>query len=192
MIHVAVALALGAVLVGVPGPAAAGGGPAAHSHSAARCPKSPAKRSFGPTHARIGVLHHTYKVIRVRRVRGAIGTPPVTTRGKHLVGWDHAVQPGARHGTVVMDAHTWPDGSALGNALLGRLHKGNLIRVSHGRRAICYRIVKRHSYPRARIPMSKIVRAGGHPRLAIIVCSGTRLGPGNWLRRTVWIGVPTK
>ncbi|MFC5731584.1 hypothetical protein ACFPQB_21920 [Nocardioides vastitatis] len=32
----------------------------------------------------------------------------------------------------------------------------------------------------------------GRPRLAILVCSGRRLGPGSWSRRTVWYAEPTQ
>ncbi len=30
--------------------------------------------------------------------------------------------------------------------------------------------------------------ADGPPRVAIIVCSGTRTGPGEWSHRTIWFG----
>ena len=30
----------------------------------------------------------------------------------------------------------------------------------------------------------------GPPQIAIVVCSGRRLGPGNWEKRTVWFASP--
>ena len=153
------------------------------------CPAS--AKPFKPTRATIPVLNRSYGVVPVRRTAdGNIGAPPLTTRGKTLVGWDRMVKPGSRRGTVVLDAHTWPDGSALGNAMLQRLKKGARIRLTNGTHAVCYRIVSRKSYPRDRIPVRKLFVQTGKPRVVIVVCSGKRLGPGNWLRRTVWIGEP--
>ena len=31
----------------------------------------------------------------------------------------------------------------------------------------------------------------GPPQLAIVVCSGRRLGPGVWTKRTVWFASPS-
>ncbi len=168
-------------------PSSAAVRPGARKAATLTCPKS--ARPFTPTKARIPVLgKRDHRVVRVPRENGAIGTPPVTEAGKSMVGWDRAVRPGAKRGTVVIDAHTWPDGSALGNAMLNKLRKGDRLRLSSAKHAVCYRIVSRTSYPRDRIPLAKIFRTGGAPRVVIFVCSGKRLGPGNWLRRTVWIG----
>ena len=30
----------------------------------------------------------------------------------------------------------------------------------------------------------------GQPQLAIVVCSGRRLGPGQWEKRTIWFARP--
>jgi hypothetical protein len=30
----------------------------------------------------------------------------------------------------------------------------------------------------------------GQPQIALVVCSGQRLGPGNWTKRTLWFASP--
>ena len=54
----------------------------------------------------------------------------------------------------------------------------------------CYVVTSRRSYPRDHVPTSRLFRSDGPSRLVMIVCSGRRLGPGNWLRRTVWTAYP--
>jgi len=163
---------------------------AASRARAAACAVMPAK--VRPRRAAIPALGHaTYKVVKVKRKHGEIGTPPTTKAGKRLVGWDPHRRPGSGTGSVVIDAHTWPDGSALGNKMLRSLRRGDVVILTNGRgHGICYAIKSRRSYARSRIPVAKIFRTWGREQLTIVVCSGKRLGPGNWLRRTVWIGVP--
>jgi len=165
--------------------------PSASGARATACAVTPAK--VKPRRAAIPALGRaTYKVVKVKRKHGEIGTPPTTKAGKRLVGWDPHKRPGSGVGSVVIDAHTWPDGSALGNKMLKKLRRGDVVVLTDGRgHGVCYRIRSRHSYSRNRIPAVKIFRTWGKEQLAIVVCSGKRLGPGNWLRRTVWIGVPT-
>jgi hypothetical protein len=170
-----------------------GGAQAAPRRAAATRPcQTSVGKAIRPTSAVISALGKTYRVVRVARGRdGSIGTPPLTRRGKTLVGWDPHDRPGNGRGSVVLDAHTWPDGSALGNALLRHLRKGSTVLLSNKNgRAVCYRITKRHSYPRAHLPRHQMFRTGGKEQLVIVVCSGRRLGPENWLRRTVWWGEP--
>lgn len=145
-----------------------------------------------PTEALISELNRAVGVVRVRRKRnGQIGTPPLTQRGKTQLGWDPNVQPGAGWGSVITDAHTWPDGSALGNAMLRDLREGaTIVMRDQAGASVCYRITKRGSYPRNRIPRSRMFQPWGAEQLVIVVCSGRRLGPGNWLRRTVWWAEP--
>lgn len=147
-----------------------------------------------PVSARFGAVRSgaSFRVVPVGRTRdGAVGTPPVTRAGKQLVGWDRQTRPGARVGTVILDAHTWPDGSALGNALLRSLRSGALIavRLADGRTA-CYQVRARRSYPASRVPRTRAFRSWGPEQLVMVVCSGKRLGPGRWTRRTVWYAVP--
>ena len=38
--------------------------------------------------------------------------------------------------------------------------------------------------------MPRYYSRDGAPQLAILACSGTRLGPGIWTKRTVWFASP--
>jgi hypothetical protein len=180
-------LALATVAALLPGPAPAGAEPTARAACA-----TTATSGFRPVGARVDVLGREFRVVRVRRTAsGAIGTPPVTAAGKTMVGWDRGIRPGEGVGSVILDAHTWPDGSALGNALLSRLRAGHTfsLRAADGR-TVCYRVRARRSYPAARVPRSKAFRTWGPEQAVIVVCSGRRLGPGRWARRTVWYAEP--
>lgn len=154
------------------------------------CPSQP--HAFSPRYARIpSVSGHRIRVVRVARTSsGALGSPPISRAGKTMIGWDRRRKPGAEHGTVLLDAHTWPDGSALGNRMLRRLRVGKRIRLAGPHGSICYTVTSRREYARDRVPMGRIDDPQSLPRIAIIVCSGKRLGPGNWQRRTVWIATP--
>lgn len=89
-------------------------------------------------------------------------------------------------------AHTWPDGSALGNALLRSLRRGGQITFAGrgGDEVACYRVTQRRSYRAERLPRRKAFRDWGPEQLVIVVCSGKRLGPGRWTHRTVWYATP--
>jgi hypothetical protein len=115
------------------------------------------------------------------------GTPPLTTAGKSMVAWDRAqgIRPGDPRGNVIINAHTWPDGSALGNRLLATLHRGDPVYVRGARARLCYRVTERVEV-RAEDGLPRYYDTKGPPRLAILVCSGQRLGPGIWTKRTVW------
>jgi hypothetical protein len=127
-----------------------------------------------------------------RDANGIPGTPPLTSAGKEMVAWDTAqgTRPGDRHGNVLLNAHTWPDGSALGNRLLATLHRGSRV-VLHGPGdlRLCYRVTEE-----VQVLASKGLRRyydlHGPPQIAILVCSGRRLGPGVWTHRTVWFASP--
>jgi hypothetical protein len=155
-------------------------------------PCTTSNSNIRPAKVHFAGLGSAYGVIPVRRKRnGTIGTPPVNTAGKHLVGWDRYTMPGEGTGTVILDAHTWPDGSALGNAMLRQMHAGQLIVVSNGDGAkVCYQITQRRSYRAHRIPRRKAFRPWGPEQLVVVVCSGKRVGPGKWLRRTIWWATP--
>ena len=151
------------------------------------------KRSFRPTVAKArGVAKHATVLALHRNADGSLAVPPLTAEGKQDFAFDkdQGIRPGDRHGHVLFNAHTYPDGSALGNRLLAHLHVGDKIVVS-GRRAwqrLCYRVVDRVKVTRARYP--RYYRRTGPPRLAIVVCSGRRLGPGQWESHTVWFAAP--
>ena len=61
-----------------------------------------------------------------RDAQGIPGVPPLTSAGKAVFAWDRqqGIRPGAARGNVLLNAHTWPDGSALGNRLLDGLRTG--------------------------------------------------------------------
>jgi hypothetical protein len=118
---------------------------------------------------------------------GIPGVPPETSSGKLSFGWDApGLRPGVRRGNAIMTAHTWPDGSAMGNFLLARLQEGDRVTVyGPGKEQLCYRV-----FDRLQVPFNsageRFYDTDGPHDLVFIVCSGTRLGPGNWTNRTIW------
>jgi hypothetical protein len=146
------------------------------------------------TPVRIAMAHVTRgaPVIAPPRVNGVPGTPPLTSYGKHVVAWDRAqhIKPGALHGNVLMNAHVWPDGSAIGNAMLRKLHKGDRIVVFGKNRKLCYRVVDRVQL-RPTQGLRRYYSRIGAPQLAIVTCSGRRIAPGVWTMRTIWYARPS-
>jgi hypothetical protein len=136
-------VAVAAVLGGLAVPGADAVAPA-RVRAAAAC-ATPAS-AFSPATAEIAAVGRSVRIVPVRRTAsGAVGTPPTTRRGKWLMGLDPQVRPGAGKGTVIMAAHTWPDGSALGNALLRRLAVGDrlVLAKGDGSATACYQITQR-------------------------------------------------
>jgi hypothetical protein len=153
-------------------------------------------RPFAPVRVTIpGVARNVAVVPAVRDGKGVPGVPPLTDTGKHELAWDApGIEPGAPRGHVLMNAHTGPDGSALGNALLRGLHVGDVVAV-HGDagQRLCYRVVDRLVTPFPDTPQHVLARyysTTGRPQLAVTVCSGRRLGPGRWTQRTLWFARP--
>jgi hypothetical protein len=93
-----------------------------------------------------------------------------------------------------MNAHSWADGSALGNVLLAHLHAGDLVLVQGaGGSRQCYRVRQRLVVPFPDSPHRVIARyyaTKGAPRLALVTCSGRRLAHGVWTHRTLWFARP--
>ena len=120
------------------------------------------------------------------------GVPPLTSTGKFQFAWDReqGIRPGDPAGNVLLNAHTWPDGSALGNHLLAELQRGDRIVVRGGTARLCYRVTERVEVLAER-GMPRYYARDGSPQLAIVVCSGRRLGPGVWEKRTVWFASPS-
>jgi len=147
---------------------------------------------FKPSEARIPAIGRTVRVVVVERTStNAMGAGPVSESGKWLMAMDPVTKPGSGRGSVLMSGHVWPDGSALGNAMLAELGSGDRITLvgKYGEQA-CYGIYKRASYPKDEVPEKEAFRTGGEERLVIVTCSGKRLGPGNWTRRTLWYAKP--
>lgn len=116
------------------------------------------------------------------------GVPPVSQ--KHAFAWDRpGIRPGEPRGNVLMNVHTWPDGSATGNALLRELHVGDRIDLFGEGRRLCYEVTERievhvdDGYP-------PYYDTEGPHQLAVVVCSGVRRGPGDWSHRTIWFARP--
>lgn len=155
------------------------------------------QRAFRPATVAIdGVVGPTRVLARAQDEHGIPRPPPLTRRGKWQLAWDRAagVRPGDPEGVVRLTAHTYPRGGfqtpALGNLLLTRLRTGARLVVSgaDGER-LCYRVARRAQVP-AHASLSGFYTTTGAPRLAILVCSGKRRGPGDWTHRTVWYAVP--
>jgi hypothetical protein len=96
---------------------------------------------------------------------------------------------------VRLNAHTWPwsDPIALGNDMLRRLRPGDRIVVAGERGGhaahLCYRVTRQVEI-RAHRRYRPYFSTDGSPKLAIMVCSGARRGPGNWDHRMIWYAAP--
>lgn len=158
---------------------------------AAACHRPPAK-PFVPT--RITVPHVTRDANVLALPRDANNVPqapPISDVGKTEFAWDApTIKPGEPKGNVLINAHTWPDGSALGNHLLDHLQVGGRI-ILQGRHGaeLCYTVTKRIVIVAADGSPAYYAQ-NGPPQVALIVCSPPRLGPGNWYHRTIWFASP--
>ena len=104
---------------------------------------------------------------------------------------DSGIRPGDREGNALLNAHTWPDGSAIGNSLLAELDEGDRIVAGSDQGTICYQVSERVEVSAdSREAAERYFAQRGPPQLAIVVCSGERLGPGVWTHRTIWYAAP--
>lgn len=149
---------------------------------------------FAPTRISLGGVGGA-KILGTPRVKGIPGTPPLSEAGKAQMAWDKpGLRPGFAHGHVLMNAHAWPDGTALGNHLVAGLKVGALIKVSgRGDRLQCYRVVSLT----VKAPSKALTRLyygsdKSAPRLALLTCAGVRRGPGDWSKRAVWLAKPVR
>ena len=136
----------------------------------------------------------TVRVLPVPRPPGdAAGTPPETNTGKRMMAWDApGLKPnGSSTGAVVTDAHSYPDGSALGNTFMAKLHQGSLVELRGDGGTACYRIVSQTVYDQDHVPTYPF-STDGPARLSIIICYWPRLGPGNWQNRMIWEARPVR
>lgn len=149
---------------------------------------------FVPTTVSVPGVGRKISVLPLPRdAHGVPGVPPLTSVGKTEMAFDlgNGVEPGAQKGNALLNAHTWPDGSALGNKLLAGLHLGDPLLVQGRSGGICYHVTGRVEVP-ATAQHSGYFDTSGPPRIAIAVCSGRRLGPGRWTTRTLWFASPTQ
>jgi len=156
--------------------------------------ESPATKQFTPTRITFPGVARNLKVLALPRDGSNVpSVPPVSQAGKRQVAWDRppGIKPGSPKGNVLLNAHTWPDGSALGNKLLDDLEKGDRVILRGHGSTLCYEVEKRievldaDGYP-------PYFEREGPPQIAIIVCSGRRLGPGHWTHRTIWFAKPVQ
>lgn len=124
-----------------------------------------------------------------RDAAGVVGVPPVSE--KDLFAWDRGgVRPGDRAGRVLLNAHTWPDGSAVGNHLLRELVEGDrLVLRGSGGATACFEVFRRAEV-REEDGYPGWNRSDGPHQAVIVVCSGERVGPGRWTHRTLWFARP--
>ena len=180
-------------------PAGVGGGSAASAVAAEPSAKKKGCASkgkkFRPT--TLGIKRVTKKrtVLALGRdSRNVPRSPPLSDRGKWQLAWDAKddIKAGAKHGDIKLNAHTYPDGSALGNLLINGLYDGAKIVVRGARgQQRCYQVIARVQVP-AEKRYKRYYRTDGPGRLAIAVCSGTRRGAGDWSHRTVWFAKPLR
>lgn len=144
------------------------------------------RRGFVPTQLSVqGVVRGAEVRGLPRDANGVPGVPPVND--KEVFAWDlGGVEPGSRAGHVLLNTHTWPDGSAMGNRLLANLGEGDrlVLRDDEGRVA-CYQVTSQVEVEPTNPPEGWSATDGA-PQVVIIVCSGVRRGPGDWSHRTLW------
>ena len=151
----------------------------------------PARRGFVPTRANVAGVGRRIPVLAMGRHNRIPLPPPLTALGKRSFAWDkYGPKPGAKRGNVRFNAHTYPDGSALGNRLLAKLWVGQRIILRGNGKAICYKVRRRVTVSPTQ-SLAAYYRTTGLPKLAIVVCSGRRLGPGRWTSRTIWYARPS-
>ncbi|TNM39444.1 class F sortase [Nocardioides albidus] len=153
----------------------------------------PATAGFVPTAVTVpGVARRARVLALPRDAAGVPGVPPVSD--KLAFAWDRGgIEPGSAEGHVLLNTHTWPDGSAMGNRLLAGLDVGGRIVLAAGkgagRQVACYTVTERTEVL-ASDGFPGWDAVDGPPRVVIVVCSGRRLGPGNWTHRTLWFAGP--
>lgn len=157
---------------------------------------NPPNVAFTPNRIAVtGVTRSSPVLALPRDKQGVPGTPPVDSSGKNDFAFDApGIHPGTPQGNVLLNAHTWPDGSAMGNRLLDGLGTGgSLALFGPGGKTLCYQVIERIEVNAEHVTdaeLNKIYATDGPPQAVIIVCSGKRTAPGVWSHRTVWFARP--
>jgi hypothetical protein len=155
---------------------------------------NPATEPFKPTRITVpGIIRNGKVLALARDNRNVPLVPPTAATGKLQTAWDRppGIKPGSPKGNVLLNAHTWPDGSALGNKLLKRLDEGDRIILRGDDATLCYEVDERIEV-RASEGYPPYYDREGPPKIAFLVCSGKRLGPGEWTHRTIWLASPVE
>lgn len=162
--------------------------PAAAETGQQECADS-ARTTFRPRHVTVeGIIDGAEVRALPRDDNNVPGVPPISD--KQVFAWDRpGIRPGAPRGNVLLNAHTWPDGSAVGNAMLRDLGEGDRIVLRGGDSRLCYEVTRQVEV-RAADGYPPYYETDGPPQLAIVVCSGERTGPGEWSHRTLWFASP--
>lgn len=159
-----------------------------------RC--SDATDPFIPRTVSIPDVDDSITVLAMRRGRdGVPGSPPKNSSGAFKMAFDldSGIRPGDTKGNALLNAHTFPDGDALGNALLAELKEGDRITVRGNSGKLCYKVTDRIEVrDGSRSAKKRYYATDGKPQIAIAVCSGRRLGPGHWTHRTLWFASPIR
>jgi len=143
-------------------------------------------------------MGETYKVWQLPRVvlPGNQVTSPVPPNfDATSFAWDEAsAVPGSKHGVAIFTSHTYADGSAMANQLLAELHEGDVVIVvgKKAKQAVAYRVTERLTVLVDGYPAERVLDMKGKPQLSITVCSGQRLRPQNWTKRTIWFAEPVE
>jgi hypothetical protein len=148
-----------------------------------------ATEPFTPSTVDIEDVGQSLPVQPIARERDDIpGVPPVSAT--HTVAFDApGPQPGSERGLVRLNAHTWPNGAALGNAMLAKFDVGDILTLRRGNLKVCYRVTERVEVDGDKT-YEPFYALDGPSEFAFIVCSGERRGPGDWAMRTIWFGTP--
>ncbi|KRB73012.1 hypothetical protein ASE01_19740 [Nocardioides sp. Root190] len=148
-----------------------------------------ARAGFVPTTISVeGVTGRAAVVGLPRDGAGVPGVPPIAD--KEVFAWDlGGIEPGSDEGHVLLNTHTWPDGSAMGNRLLAELEVGDELRLGRPGKVACYRVSERREV-RVEDGAPGWSAKDGPPEVVIVVCSGQRRGPGDWSHRTLWFAEP--
>lgn len=143
------------------------------------------ERPFTPESVSMEGIVDRAAVIGVPRDgRGVTGVLPISNKVDFA--WDlGGVRPGERRGNVLLNTHTWEDGTALGNALLDHLDLGDRIVLRGGGSSACYEVDLRIEVP-VEEGYAPYYEDDGPHRVAIVVCSGDRSPTGEWSHRTIW------
>jgi hypothetical protein len=149
-----------------------------------------AKKPFTPTTIDIEHVRKGLPVVGLARDGSDVpGVPPVSAT--HTVAWDApGPKPGSESGLVRFNAHTWPNNGALGNEMLANFQTGDLLALHDGDTTLCYLVTERVEVGANSGYKPFFENLNVPSRFAFIVCSGKRLGPGEWSMRTIWFGTP--
>jgi hypothetical protein len=149
-----------------------------------------ATKPFTPTTIDIQHVRKDLPIVGLARDGSNVpGVPPVNAT--HTVAWDApGPKPGSSSGLVRFNAHTWPNNGALGNEMLANFNIGDILTLNNGATKLCYRVTERVEVGAYSGYKPFFENLDVPSRFAFIVCSGKRLGPGNWSMRTIWFGTP--